>query len=122
MTTDLPGSGYHFPQNVALTDSRPDMVIWCKDSITLIKLTIPFEEGTDAAATSKKERYKELLAQCSTTKRTAQLTTIEVGSRGFLNATSFNTLYKHLSFIIKRQWKELETEVVKKCILSLYDI
>ena len=122
MTVDLPDLDYHFPQNVALTDSRPDMVIWCKDSITLIELTIPFEEGTDAAATRKKERYRELLAQCSTTRRTAQLTTIEVGSRGFLNATSFDAFYKHLSFTNKRQRKELETEVVKKCILSSYDI
>ena len=59
MAADLPGSDYHSPQNVALTDSFPDMVIWCKESITLIELTILFEEGIDTAATHKKERYRD---------------------------------------------------------------
>ena len=50
---DLPEHEYKFPQDVATTDSRPDMVIWSEDSIVLVELTIPFEEGMEAATEGK---------------------------------------------------------------------
>ena len=38
LTADLPGEHYCFPQDVATTDSRPDIVIWSDQSIILVKL------------------------------------------------------------------------------------
>ena len=73
---------------MATTDSRPDIVIWNDQITILIELTIPFEPGIDTAAERKRTRYADLLARCSTTHQ-AHLTTIEVGSMGFLNVASF---------------------------------
>ena len=78
VTADLHGQCYCFPQDVATTDSRADIVIWNDQTIILIELTIPFEPGMDTAAERKRARYADLLARCSTT-RQAHLTTIEVG-------------------------------------------
>ena len=65
VTADLPDQCYSFPQDVATTDSRPDMVVWSDQSITLIELTSPFESGMEAAALRKKEKYADLLARCA---------------------------------------------------------
>ena len=40
---DLPGEEYVFPQDVAITCCRPDMVIWSQDFIALIELTVSDE-------------------------------------------------------------------------------
>ena len=60
VTADLPGEHYCFPQDVATTDSRPDIVIWSDQSIILVELTIPFEPGMDAAAERKQAKYADL--------------------------------------------------------------
>ena len=90
ITVDLPGEEYRFPQEVATTDSRPDLVIWSQNTIVLIELTVAFEEGIEAAAIRKRDKYADLLARCASAKQQAHLTTIEVGSRGFINAPSFD--------------------------------
>ena len=89
MSADLPGEHYCFPQDVATTDSRPDIVIWSDQSIIIVELTIPFEPGMDAAAERRQAKYADLLARCRTTCH-SHLITIEVVSRGFINATSFD--------------------------------
>ena len=60
----------------------------------------------------KKNKYEELLAECST-KGTAKLITIEVGSRGFLNLKSFQALYEALNIPPLKERRSLEMEVVK---------
>ena len=121
-TVDLPGEEYCFPQDVATTDSRPDLVIWSQDTITLIELTICFEEGMDTAAERKRTKYADLLARCASTKPFAHLTTIEVGSRGFINSSSFDAFYRHLAKPKKKMCHKLETEVVQKCLERSHDI
>ena len=113
---DLPEHEYKFPQDVATTDSHPDMVIWSEDSIVLVELTIPFEEGMEAATERKRSKYADLLARCSSARRAAHLTTIEVGSRGFINASSFDDFYSHLVQPKLKEWRELESGVVSKSI------
>ena len=75
----------------------------------------------DAAAERKRTRYADLLARCSTTHQ-AHLTTIEVGSRGFLNVASFEKLYSHLRHTKQRERMELEAEIVRKVITESHDI
>ena len=77
MTADLPDVEYCFPLDVAITDRRPDLVIWSESSICLVELTIPFEAGMDAAAERKQAKYEDLLAMCATSHSRACLTTIE---------------------------------------------
>ena len=88
VTANLPGDPYCFPQDVATTDSRPDIVIWSDQSIILVELTIHFEPGMDAAAERKQAKYADLLAKCHTICHSHLI--IKIGSRGFINATSFD--------------------------------
>ena len=122
LTVDLPDEEYCFPQDVATTDRRPDLVIWSDSSICLVELTIPFEAGMDAAAERKRAKYEDLLAMCTTNQRTASLTTIEVGSRGFINTASFDNLYSHLTPSRKKERQELEKEIVRKCIMHSHEV
>ena len=112
VTVDLPDHEYCFPASFAATDSRPDMVIWSQSSIHLVELTIPFETTIEDAARRKRSRYHDLLVECSTT-FTANLITIEVGSRGFLHLSSLQELYKALDHPPSGDRWRLEEEVVK---------
>ena len=98
------------------------MVIWSEDSIVLVELTIPFEEGMEAATERKRSKYADLLARCSSTRCAAHLTTIEVGSRGFINASSFDDFYSRLARPKLKERRELESEIVLKCIQQSHKI
>ncbi len=121
VTADLPGEHCCFPQDVATTDSRPDIVIWSDQSIILVELTIPFEPGMDAAAERKQAKYADLLARCRTICH-SHFITIEVGSRGFINATSFDKLYSQLFSSKQSERQELEAEITRNVIARSHDI
>jgi hypothetical protein len=108
---DLPNSHYTFPQNIAVTDDRPDIVIWSNSSIQLVELIIPFETGMEEAASRKRSKYTELVGRCTRNGFAATLITVEVGSRGFIHAPSFNQLYKVVDASSKAR-RELEREVI----------
>ena len=122
VTVDLEDEEYCFPQDVAITDRRPDMVIWSDRSICLVELTIPFEAGMAEAAERKRAKYEELLGACAASQRTANLITIEVGSRGFINAPSLDELYRHLTPSRKLERKELEKQITRKCITRSHEV
>ena len=84
ITVDLPNSPYTFPQNIAVTDDRPDIVIWSNSSIYLVELTVPFETGIEDAASRKRSKCTELVGRCTRNGFAVTLTTVEVGSRGFI--------------------------------------
>ena len=92
ITVDLPNQPYSFPQQVACTDSRPDIVVWDRSAITIIELTVPFELCVDSAVARKTKRYSELLGTYRDAGYKANLLTLEVGSRGFIHTDSFNKL------------------------------
>lgn len=121
ITVDLPGKNYCFPQDVTTTDSRPDLVIWNTKSIYLVELTVPFETGFEAAVQRKQGRYGDLLVRCATT-RTAYMTTLEIGSRGFINTKGFDDFYNHLTPSTRKERKELEKEIVGKCLVHSHGI
>lgn len=58
-------------------------------AILLIELTVPFETGMDAATDRKRVKYTDLLASCTATCHAANLTMVEVGSRGFYQCSHF---------------------------------
>lgn len=93
LATGLPGRHYFFPQNIATTDSMPDMMVWCNLSITLIECTIPFESGREAPALRKQEKHAYLLARWTAANCNSKLVIREVGSRGFLNSASYDHFY-----------------------------
>ena len=116
---DLPNHPYCFSASFASTDSRPDLVIRSKEkaSIYLVELTVPFETTIEDAAMRKRERYSELLQECSKMAKVAKLITVEVGSRGLINLKSFQNLYSALEAPPAKDCHKLEAEVVKTTLL-----
>lgn len=69
------------------------------------------------AATLKKEKYADILARCAATNHNSQLATIEVGSKGFLGATSIiSTIYHCLTPSKQKKHCTMEKDFIKKCI------
>ncbi len=63
MEVDL-GRQLQFPQEICSTTLRPDVVLWSAavKSVVLIELTVPWEEGLEAAYERKKVKYADLVA------------------------------------------------------------
>ena len=121
ITVDLPNQPYSFPQHIVCTDSRLDIVVWDRSAITIIELTVPFKLCVDSAVARKTERYAELLGTCRDAGYKANLLTLEVGSRGFVNIYSFDKLYQSFPGTKARQ-TALEKEVVHTCLLQSYRV
>ena len=60
---------YCYPQQIGVTDLRPDIVIWQDEpkEVTLVELTVCFETGFEVAKERKWQKYIELLeeAECN---------------------------------------------------------
>ena len=73
-----------FPPEIYGTSERPDIVIWSRSlrKVILIELTVPAEEGFEAAEARKLARYKSLTESIIDAKWKPTLMTVEVGARG----------------------------------------
>lgn len=60
------GSMLQFPSEITKTSLRPDIVMWSSSTKTvlLIELTVPWEEGVEAAFKRKRLKYSDLIAEC----------------------------------------------------------
>jgi len=121
ITADLPGHSYAFPQNIAPTNERPDIVLWTTNAIHLVELTIPFETAIDEAVARKQTRYASLKEACTANGYTATIVTIEIGSRGFLHRTGFQQLYNMVK-ASSTERNALEIEVIKRAVIGSYHI
>ena len=121
VTADLHDQEYTFPQQIATTDTRPDITAWDERTITLIELTVPYEMCTESAVERKRHRYHGLLEDCRANGYTANLLTVEVGSRGFLHCRSFDSLYRFVPSRICEQ-EALEEEIIRICIQESYRV
>ena len=74
-----------FPEAVASTSLRPDMVLLSKDtkSILIVELTVPWEERLDISHQLKKAKYQDLVDEAHLKGWQATQYPIEVGCRGF---------------------------------------
>ena len=63
MEVDL-GRQLRFPQEICTTTLRPDVVLWSAavKSVLLVELTVPWEEGLEAAYERKMVKYADLVA------------------------------------------------------------
>ena len=118
---DLPGAGYSFPSSVALTDERPDIVMWDSSKIHLVQLTFPFESGLEDASQHKATKYTGLVASCRDNGYTTTLTTIQVGSRGFLHRPSLDNLYKLVKAPLNHK-TALEKQLIARAIEGSFAI
>ena len=119
VTADLTGT-YSFPQDIAATDQRPDMVLWSSKAVHLVELTVPFETNMSAAAARKALRYEDLRVACSTTHHTT-IITLEVGSRGYLGMEGLQELYQLLHPKAKDR-RAFELDITRHVIAASYDI
>lgn len=83
-----------FPQVIAATTLRPDIVLWPVPtrSVIMVELTVPWEERIDAAFERKKERYSDLAAECRPAGWKATVFPAEVGCRGFAGTSTLRLM------------------------------
>ena len=56
-----------FPQEIALTDLRPDLVMWSRKANTVVigELTVPWEDNIEVANEYKRDKYRDLVLECT---------------------------------------------------------
>ncbi|KAK0134731.1 Retrovirus-related Pol polyprotein from type-2 retrotransposable element R2DM [Merluccius polli] len=79
------GSQLKFPQHIAKTTLRPDIVLVSEatKSIIMLELTVPWEERMEEAFERKREKYDSLESNCHSQGWKARCLPVEVGCRGF---------------------------------------
>ncbi len=111
------GRQLQFPQEICSTTLRPDAVLWSAavKSVVLIELTVPWEEGLEAAYERKKAKYADLVTECRESGWSVRLYPVEVGARGFVGRSS-SCLLQVLELwraTLSRSTKELSEEAEK---------
>ena len=109
------------PQNIAVTNERPDIVVWNASLVHMVELIIPLKTGIEDAASRKQMKYAKLVESCTRNGFHATLTTVEVGSRGFIHVPGLTELYKIVNASSKARC-ELEREVVRSAIEGSFRI
>ena len=82
-----------FPQDIVETRLRPDMVLLSPftKQLVLIELTVPWEERIEEAHERKRLKYELLVEQCRAKGWSTRCDAIEVGCRGFVCQSLWNT-------------------------------
>ncbi len=85
-----------FPQKIATTALRPDIVLWSERSrqVVMVELTVPWEERVEEAYHMKRNKYEELRLECVSKGWKCWVFPVEVGSRGFPAQSMWSTLSK----------------------------
>ena len=69
---------------------RPDICVFMARRVYLIELTVPYDERLEEASMRKTDKYEDLHKEMSSCGFNVTLKTIEVGSRGVLDSSSFS--------------------------------
>ena len=106
-----------FPTEITTTSLRPDIVVWSSKAkaVHLIELTVPMEEGIEAAFERKKAKYSELAAECRDAGWNTTIYPVEVGCRGFVGLSTIRLLKDTgvTGGTLKKATKELAEEAEK---------
>lgn len=87
-------SQLQFPQEICSTTLNPDVVLWSAavKSAVLIELTVPWEEGLEAAYERKKAKYADLVEEGRESGWSMRSYPVEVGARGFVGSSTARLL------------------------------
>ena len=98
LTADL-STHYNFPLHIIVTDLQPDLVWWDEalKKVSLVELTVCFDTNFLQAAQRKEGKYIHLVEQGKAKGYKVDLMTLQVGSLGFIDIPSFESLSKKLS-------------------------
>lgn len=93
MRVDL-GRQLQFPREIVETSLRPDLILWSvpQKTILLVELTVPWEQGMEAANERKRLKYADLTAECREAGWKATTFPVEVGCRGFVGGSAARLL------------------------------
>lgn len=88
------GRQLKFPENIAVTTLRPDMVLVSETSrqVVLLELTVPWEDRMEEAFERKRAKYEELAGECRSRGWRTRCNPIEVGCRGFVGQSLIRAL------------------------------
>nr|XP_022314167.1 uncharacterized protein LOC111118822 [Crassostrea virginica] len=83
-----------FPSEIAVTNKRPDIVIWSAKTkqAVLLELTVPWEERIEEAYERKNLKYQELVKNCQENGWKIWFFAVEVGCRGFVGQSTWRAL------------------------------
>ena len=115
---------YVFPPTICATNERPDVVIWSTLArvVILLELTVPAEEGVEAAQLRKEAKYTKLLDEIAASNFwKPKLFTLEVGARGLVATRTFRA-FTSLGFTrieANKLCKSL-SEVAARCSYAIY--
>ena len=95
LLSDL-GNNYIFPPQIAITQLRPDVVIFSKSlkRVVLVELTCPCEENMNSWHNSKMGKYFSLVEIIKKNNWQVDLFAVEVGARGYPSRTLSSCLKK----------------------------
>ena len=82
------------PTDVVITSQRPDLVIVnrAEKKITLLELSIPFEQNIETTHQYKTDRYSNLIVDIESNGFNVKYYAIEIGSRGYINTSNIQRL------------------------------
>jgi len=88
------GKQLRFPPEIVETSLRPDIILVSKNSkqVIMIELTVPWEDRILEANERKREKYQELVNQCTEAGWKARCEPVEVGARGFIGQSMWRCL------------------------------
>ena len=100
ISVDLPGLPCVLPSVISNSSPCPDIILWCQKSneISLLELTVCFKENFTISSEYKKNKYSNLVSACKRAGWSAQLHTLQVGSRGLVDFSSFEPILRFLKF------------------------
>ena len=80
------GEGLAFPPEIAITNLRPDAVIFSRHlrTVIMLELTVPIEDRVSISENIKTAWYKNLISECHSNGWKTHLITIEIGCRGYV--------------------------------------
>lgn len=129
LTVDLPDSNERFyttiPLECTTTNLIPDMTLFFPDKkeLHIIELTVPFLTLLHEARTRKTNKYDAIVADVSRNGFKVTLSTIEVGSRGFINDDNIITIKSLLKVCnCHRSFSTVKHNLSRLAILSSYSI
>ena len=88
------GKQLKFPENIAVTTLRPDIVLVSEGTkqVVLLELTVPWEDRMEEAFERKRAKYEELASECRSRGWRTRCNPIEVGCRGFVGQSLLRAL------------------------------
>ena len=119
---DLPAIKYQFPTIVAVTNKRPDLVLWSasRRHIVLLELTVPAERNVVQAFERKLLRYDgpgALGSDCRDAGWVVDVMPLEVGTLGFVAESTMRACKK-----LGAWSKELKTTLEEATLRASYAI